>query len=173
MAKVAFTKLGLTKNISTEILHWNGNEIEVKQYLPISEKLELIGNILNNCQDENNFINFAKLDVFFDLEVIYKYTNINFTEKQKEDSFKLYDLLESSGFFAAAREKLPEEVEKVREWLYSIAKNIYEYRNSIYGILDAVSNDYSNLELDADQLKNKIADPDSLGLLKNVLTKLG
>jgi len=58
-------------------------------------------------------------------------------------------------------------------WLSKTAQNIYEYRNSIYGILDAMKTDYSNLEFDADSLKDKMADPNQLTLLKDVLTKLG
>ena len=42
MAKVSFTKLGLKKNEEVGILHINEQDIEVKQYLPINEKLELI-----------------------------------------------------------------------------------------------------------------------------------
>lgn len=53
------------------------------------------------------------------------------------------------------------------------ARHLYEYRNSVYGLLDAISTDYSTLELDAEKIKEKIADPNSLELLKNVLTKLG
>ena len=44
---------------------------------------------------------------------------------------------------------------------------------SIYGILDAMKQDYSNLELDAESIREKIADPKALELLKDVLTKLG
>ena len=42
MAKVPFTKLGLTKDTSVASFEWNGQTIEVKQYLPIQEKLDLI-----------------------------------------------------------------------------------------------------------------------------------
>ena len=33
--------------------------------------------------------------------MVYAYTNLNFTEKQKEDPFKLYDLLVGSGVIRA------------------------------------------------------------------------
>lgn len=174
MAKISFTKLGLTKNTEVASFDWNGQTVEVKQYLPIQEKMDLIAAVLNNCQDENNFINEAKMALFMDLEVAYRYTNINFTEKQKEDPAKLYDLLAGSGLFDDIFTVLPQrEYKSIVMWLSKTAEHIYDYRNSVYGILDAMNTDYSNLELDAESLKEKIADPEALGLLKNVLTKLG
>ena len=174
MAKVSFTKLGLTKNTNVGSFEWNGQTIEVKAYLPIQEKLELISSVLNNCQDENNFINEAKVSMFMSLEIVYRYTNINFTEKQKSDPAKMYDLLAGSGFLTDVFAVLPAtEYRSITTWLASIAKNFYDYRNSIYAILDAINNDYSNLELDVEAIKEKMADPESLGLLKQVLTKLG
>ena len=71
MAKVPFTKLALTKNNKVASFDFHGQTIEVKQYLPIQEKLNLISSVLNQCQDENNFINEAKMSMFMDLEMIY------------------------------------------------------------------------------------------------------
>lgn len=175
MAKIAFTKLGLTKNQEVKYFSWNDQIIDVKQYLPVQEKLDLISDVLNNCQDENNFINLAKLQVYFDLEVIFKYTNINFTEKQKEDVCKLYDLLKGSGLLdQIINDFIPEkEYKELQKWLYDIAHNIYEYRNSIYGVLTSVAQDYSSLDLDATELQKKIGDPENLALLRNILDKIG
>lgn len=174
MAKVPFTKLGLTKNTSVASFEWNEQTVEVKQYLPIQEKMELIASVLNQCQDENNFINEAKMSLYMHLEIAYRYTNINFTETQKKDPAKLYDLLAGSGLFDDIFTVLPQrEYQSVATWLGKTAEHIYEYRNSIYGILDALNTDYSNLELDAESLRQKIVDPESLTLLKDVLTKLG
>ena len=174
MAKVAFNKLGLTKNTSVASFDWNGQTIEVKQYLPAQEKLNLIADVLNQCQDENNFINEAKLSLFLDLEIVFKYTNITFTDKQKEDPAKLYDLFAGSGFFADVFAILPpNEYKCLSVWLSHTAQHFYDYRNSVYGILDALKNDYSDLELDASKIQSEIADPENLTLLKDVLTKLG
>ena len=42
MAKVTFNKLNLIKNTEIKNIYINENIIEVKQYLPVEEKLELI-----------------------------------------------------------------------------------------------------------------------------------
>jgi hypothetical protein len=57
--------------------------------------------------------------------------------------------------------------------LMETVESIYTYHNSIMGILERVSNDYSNLSLEATELKNQIADPNNMTLLRDVLTKLG
>lgn len=174
MAKVPFTKLGLTKNQEVKNVVWGEYSIEVKQYLPINEKLNLISNVINNSHDDNNFSNPVKVDVFFALEVMYSYTNINFTDKQKEDTTKLYDLICGSGLLTAIIDNIPaEEYKSLCEGVYSSIDAIYTYRNSVMGILETVSTDYSNLNFDASEIQKKLADPENMDLLRDVLGKLG
>ena len=174
MAKVSFTKLGLKKNENVGILHINEQDIEVKQYLPINEKLELISSVINSAADENNFSNPVKENVFLTLEILYHYTNINFTDKQKEDPVKLYDLVVSSGLVNKVTDLIPEEeLDEVINGVAQSVKAIYAYRNSVLGILESISQDYSALNLDATEIQQKLADPDNMALLKQVLTKLG
>lgn len=174
MAKVSFTKLGLTKNQEVKIVNWNEQDIEVKQYLPINEKLTLISNVLNNAHDENNFSNPVKVNLFTTLEIMYAYTNINFTDKQKEDPVKLYDLLSGSKLYDKIVENIPvEEYLNVVNGIDETIDAVYTYRNSVMGILDTVSNDYSNLNLDASEIQKKLADPENMELLRSVLAKLG
>ena len=54
-----------------------------------------------------------------------------------------------------------------------MASNIVAYRNSAMGIMEAISADYSNLDLNATDIQKKLNDPDNMALLKDVLTKLG
>lgn len=174
MAKVSFTKLGLKKNEEVGILHINEQDIEVKQYLPINEKLELISSVINSAADENNFSNPVKENVFLTLEILYHYTNINFTDKQKEDPIKLYDLVVSSGLVNKVTNLIPEEeLDEVINGVAQSVKAIYTYRNSALGILESISQDYSNLDLDATEIQEKLADPENMAFLKQVLTKLG
>ena len=174
MAKVSLTKLGLKVNQDIKNIEFNEQIIEVKQYLPINEKLELISSVINSAADENNFSNPVKENLFLTLEILYHYTNINFTDKQKEDPVKLYDLVVSSGLVNKVTDLIPEEeLDEVINGVAQSVKAIYAYRNSVLGILESISKDYSNLDLDATEIQQKIADPDNMALLKQVLTKLG
>lgn len=174
MPKVSFTKLKISSSNKLATITWNEQLIEIKQYLPIQEKMDLISAVLNSCQDSNNFINEAALYMFRDLQLVFHYTNIRFTEKQLAKPAELYDLLDSSGLLIQIINSIPNrEYSLITSWLTATAHNLYEYRNSIYGIMDALAKDYSNLQLDAEALKNEIADPQNMTLLKEVLTKLG
>ena len=86
MAKVSFSKLGLSKNTDIKNFEYNGQNIEVKQYLPINDKASLVASILNYTLNngENRFPNPLQIEVFTSLQIIEKYTNITFTEKQKK-----------------------------------------------------------------------------------------
>lgn len=174
MAKVSLTKLGLKVNQDIKTVEFNEQIIEVKQYLPVNEKLELISNVINWSHDENNFANPVKVSIFTSLEIMYAYTNINFTDKQKEDPAKLYDMLISSGLIAEVINAIPEA--EYHEILYGVSDSIsavYTYSNSVLGILDTISSDYSNLNFDATEIQKKLADPNNMALLKGVLAKLG
>lgn len=176
MAKVSFKNLGLKMDQGVEVINFNGEEIEVKHYLPINDKLDLISRVVNkaDASDENNFVNSIKINMFLALEVIYNYTNLNITDKQKEDELKLYDVIISSGLYSAVMHAIPaNEFSALCSGLSEIVENIYKYRNSALGILETISQDYSNLNLDANEIQNKLADPQNLELLRNVLTKMG
>lgn len=175
MAKVPFTKLGLSK-MSTEfkVLNWNDQNIEIKQYLPINDKLIAISNVLNNSADDNNFANPVKVEMYMMLEMVFNYTNISFTDKQKEDLVKLYDTLQSAGFFDKVRENIPElELHSFMSSAWTCINAYYTYINSVYGILESMKKDYNTLDLDASAIQEKIANGENVEFLKEVLTKLG
>ena len=174
MAKIAFTKLGLKVDKENEIINWNDQEIEIKQYLPVNEKLELISRIINNSAEDMKFYNVGKIEIFTTLEIIFAYTNINFTDKQKEDVCKLYDLFMSSDLMDEIFAHIPEsELDWISDTVKDTFESIYSYQNSVMGILDSINQDYSNLNLDATEIQKKIADPENLELLKSIMTRLG
>ena len=174
MAKVAFSKLKLVKKNDTVKVQYGEQEIEVLQYLPVNEKLALISRVINNTIDENNFSNPVKVEVIGSLEIIYAYTNLSFTEKQKETPDKLYDLLEQNGVINLIISAIPaNEYKFLIDGINDSIEAIYAYHNSIAGMLESLSKDYNNLDFNATDIQQKIADPNNLSLLKDILTKMG
>lgn len=170
---ISYSKLKLSVSQDTIPVEWNGQTIEVKKYLPVQDELSLITTILNASVDENRFYNPVKFNVFFVIEIIEFFTNIKFTEKQKENAPKLYDELISSGFYDKIYKASPIDIDDIRADAWEVIDNIYKYQNSIYGVLDNVSKDYDNLNLDAEDIEKKIANKDNIQFLNTVLTKLG
>ena len=174
MAKIPFSKLGLKVNTEVTVLSYNELNVEVVKYLPMTNKLDLITSVINNTVDDNGFYNPVKLEVFLLLEIISEYTNLNFTAKQKEDPLKLYDVLSSSGFAAKVLEVIGEdEIASLRTSVFNTIKSIYDYRNSVLGILESITTDYSELSLEASDIQEKLANGENIGLLKDILSKLG
>ena len=174
MAKVAFSKLGLKLNNEIKTIEFNEQTIEVKQYLPVNDKLELISNVINLSADDNNFANPVKIAIFTTLEILYNYTNLTFTEKQKEDPTKLFDLIISNGLVKEVVNAMDKaEYDDLISGIQRSIDAVYNYRNSVFGILDTITTDYSNLNLDATNIQKALADPENMDLLKQVLTKLG
>ena len=175
MAKVPFSKLqacidGQVSQISYKDKNDKEVYYEVKHYLPFKDKLEMITKIVNQSVDDNGFYNPMRVKLYTVLEVVYAYTNLSFTEKQKEDPFKLYDLLVSTGIFVDVLKEISEhDWVDIQDNIKTTIENIYKYRNSVMGILEAVSADYSDLNLNADALTDKVLNPESLATLKELI----
>ena len=175
MAKIGLTKLGLKKNTEVSTLEWNGQIIEIKQYLPMEEKLKVIENIVNKSLDDNNFANPARMRIHLVLEIMYAYTNINFTEKQKEDFLGLYDLIISSGLWDAICMVMNSfsDFGIVEQTVYEVVGEVYRYKTSLLGMLEAASIDYQNLDLDATKIQEKLGNRENVEFLEKVMDKMG
>ena len=62
------------------------HQIHVKQTLPIRDKFDLF-EITFQKAEINGQYNELLLDTYFHLHLVYMYTNLSFTEKQREDEF--------------------------------------------------------------------------------------
>ena len=174
MAKVALSKLGLKVDNSVKEVEFNGQIIEVKQYLPMDSQLQLLANVVNQSQDENNFQNDLKADGFLILEIVKTLTNISFTDKQLEDEAKLYDMIVSSGLWEVVKAGLADGFyDNMVYYLRSISQHVYTYRTSVYAVLDALKKDYNGLNFDIDNMAKQIQNGENVEFLKDVLTKLG
>lgn len=175
MAKVAYTKLKCTVNENKVPIQIGENTIAVKQYLPINEKLELIGRVINQSHEEDhNYSNPVKVDVYTIMEIIFAYTDISFTDKQKEDIAKLYDQIVSSGVITTIIKAIPEEeLMIIQNGVKDTIESVYKYQNSILGLLDTMKTDYSDLNFDAQAIADKINGAENLELIKEVMSKLG
>ncbi len=174
MAKVAFSKLKCKIN-DTEVPVQIGEEtIMVKQYLPIQDKLMLIGNVLSQSHDpEVNYENPVLAGVLAELYVCFAYTNITFTDKQKEDLPKLYDLLKSSNTLDKIKNAIPkDELDFVLNSIKISSKSIYDYRQSVLGILEIAKEEYSNADMDLTKITETLRSED-ISLLKDIVTKMG
>lgn len=177
MAKIAFSKLAAKPNAEVKTINFSNIAIEVKQYLPIQEKIALIEyvtNSMNNNETGYKFVNYIQQHILTVIGFIKYYTNLSFTEKQMEDIYKFYDSIYGSGLCAAVIEAIPQdEYDFVMSMIDNIVKSIYDYKTSFLGIMEATATDYKNLELDAEKIKQQLANREGVEFLQEVLNKMG
>ena len=111
----------------------------VLTYLPIEDKNTLIQLAIQNSE-ENGYVNTIKLDTYFNLYLVYMYTNIEFTENEKDDPTALYDILYSQGIIAAVVTALEQigngEYEYLCRKLHEAVKAKVKYNHSLIAILN-------------------------------------
>lgn len=141
MGKVSFTNLKLKTEVGVSKLNFKDTEIEILNYLPIEDKYDLVMITLQNSEEEG-FYNPIKIDKYFHLYLIYMYTNISFTDKQKENDSKLYDALRSSGLIDEVIMKMPEEeYDTLYQYLEEIIEKQMQYKHTAAGIINKIITD--------------------------------
>ena len=135
--------------------------------------MEIVDKVVNATLLANDKIfNIPQVLVNVGLEMVYNYTNISFTEKQKEDGFKLYDALVSSTLLGQILAICERDYSAIQTWIIDILTKLYAQYNSARGILASIASEYSDMNLDMTELQKQISDPEKFGLLKDVLSKL-
>lgn len=175
MAKISFTKLNKIKSLPVVEISIDDQKVLVEQYLPLEEKVNLITSVIEQSGNgEEGFFNIVKLEAYYIIEMIRAYTNISFTEKQLEDTTKLYDAIRLNDIWAAVADAIPgAEREYIWSNIMALAREITTYNNSVLGVLKAISSDRDGLNFDVQEIMNNLNDPEALKLLKGLVDMTG
>lgn len=131
----------LELKINQNVKQIPGKEINVLQYLPILDKIDLIEIALQNSE-ENGIYNDLKLEMYFNLYIVYMYTDLIFTEEDKLDEAGIYDTLESNGLIAEIISMIPQyEYQNLFDFLQVMRKSKIKYKNSIASIVKSFVED--------------------------------
>lgn len=139
MAKISLNKLNLNKGVNTNIININDCEVEVKTYLPIEDKMSLVELVVQESL-EYGFVNPLKLEKWFNLYFVYKYTNISFSEAVRKDEDALYDLLETNGVIDAVVQAAPDDYASLFEKCEEYLDKYEKYQTSFYGMATKIVN---------------------------------
>lgn len=174
MAKISLSKITPIKKVEPQIITIGDQNIEVVQYLPVQEKMEMLEYILNHTIDETGFFNPTRLEVFFTLFMIKTYTNISITDKMIEEAPKTYDLLEMNGIIEKVIAAIPEqEYADILETVDKTSQHVVTHLNSFAGMMKSVLADYQATQMDVEALTKALSDPNQVGLIKDVIAKMG
>lgn len=155
MAKVSYANLKLKPVNTFSAFAFGGQQVEVLNYLPIEDKYDLVMITLQKAE-ENGIYNPILLDLYFHLHLVYLYTNLSFTDKQKENEPKIYDTLVSNGFFDKFFEVMDEnEYRELMEYIEELKSVILHYKNTAGAVLQSIIQDLpANAEAAADIVRN-------------------
>ena len=155
MAKVSFGTLKLKKQENTTTIKIADKDIEVLNYLPIEDKYDLIQATLQQSVEGIGF-NEILIEMNFYLNVVFLYSNISFTETQKEDRYKLYDILESNGVINEIVNAIPvQEFKNLMDSFDLEKKRVVRENRSSAGILNNIISKLPNKAQEtSDILKN-------------------
>ena len=146
-----FKDMNLTVKSDIKIIEIAGKKIAVKQYLPAEDKNAIL-EIAMKQADQGTILNTFSLDALFHLYLVLKYTDIDFSNEDKKDMLKLYDILESNSIIDAVVASIPEEEYKtLRDNLLEMVDNYLTYRNSARALVEQFSLFAPNI---AEQLKD-------------------
>lgn len=174
MAKVSFNKLTTIKELENKVITIGDQEISVIQYLPVNDKLAIVERVLESAIDDTGYLNPVRLEIYTNIEIIKTYTNISITDKMMENPTKVYDLMILNGILDAVIEAIPEdEYNDVFNAVVDSGEHVVKYLNSFAGMMKTVTANYKNTEMNVDKLMADISDPEQIGLIKDILDKLG
>lgn len=117
----------------------NGDTINVKEFLPTDEKYSFIMTTVNEATEEGTgLISEILLDLFFNLNIILKYTDIKFGEEEQKNPADLYDKLIADGVIDAVIKAIPEnEFSTLFNYVESEVGKREAYAKSIAGAFNS------------------------------------
>jgi hypothetical protein len=151
-----FSELEIEQKIPYKTFSAFGKDITVKEYLPASDKYDLIKITLQEAEEEDGTYNDFKLTVYFNLNIVYMYTNIEFEKTDKEDEMKLYDTLMQSGLIDEILSRIPKkEYSELYSSINTEVTNSLQYGNSFGVILNKILKELpSSIEKATEIVKN-------------------
>ena len=174
MAKLAFSKITPIKSLEDKIITIGEEQVSVRQYLPVDDKAKMVERILAASFDENGFASPVRVNIYFGLELIRCYTNINITEKMFENAGKTYDSLVMNNVIDIVKRALPvAEYDELQHFVYGCVTHIEQYNSSFVGMMKTVTQDYDATKINIEEIMATLDQPDKIGMVKDVLDKMG
>lgn len=133
-----YSDLNLTINNNT--IKVNDN-ISVLNYLPIEDKHSIIYLALQNAE-ENGEYNLFKLHMYYNLYMVYMYSDLEFTDEEKQNESKVYDELKSNGILDGILAAIPaSEMMYCEAMLKETLDAKRAYRNTIASVIHGFIDD--------------------------------
>lgn len=118
------------------------HEIAVKSTIPVRDKYDLFQVTFQKSQINGQY-NELLLEVFFHLNILYLYTDIEFSIEDRVDEMELYDILEDNGIIdnvIAIMEQTGEYTNLRNLFMQQLNRNV-KYKGSAAAVLSSLALD--------------------------------
>lgn len=88
-----FKELNIMKKDTSSIIEVEGKKITVKKIIPSDDVIKIITATLNKSRDSKGVYNDLLLYAYLHLHILYKHTDIEFSDADKADELALYDTI--------------------------------------------------------------------------------
>lgn len=175
MAKITFNKLGLKPVKHVRQCQIGEVNLEVKSYLPISEKVELIQYVVDNALDESTgCFSPVRLEIYFSIGICKWYAGISFTDKQLKEADKTYDLLEENKVVGIIVACIPQdEYDFMNELVQNTVNDIARYNASAAGIIQSVNSSAGGLNAELTKILDNIKSKEGLEAVSMIKDMVG
>ena len=143
MGLINYKDIDFNKSIDKEnkVINFNGSEIQIVPYLSINDKYDFVMLTLQKSL-ENGVYNEVKMDMYFDLNLVYLYTNIVFSIDDRADEAELFDTLAASGLISIVKENINSaEISWLQNKVKEMEKKMTQYKgNLLHFLSDLIEN---------------------------------
>ena len=147
-----YKDLNLKVKDQAETISIQGQDINVFQYLPVRDKNDLVQIALQNSR-ENGVINEIKLEIYFNIYIVYFYTDLIFSDEEKADPGQLYDELQSNGILTRILGAMnQDEYNNLVDYLEKMRTAQDAYENSAAGVIKMFSQNLPKNAAEAAQI---------------------
>lgn len=142
-------------------------ELEVRSYLPIAQKGDLVTFVINGALDNmTGCFSPLRLEVYFAIAVVKWYAGVTFENQELMDIGNIYDTFEANNVILSVMGAIPEEeLEFVESLVKDTAEDVARYNNSFAGIMAAMSDGATSLDGQLTEILEKIKNQEGMELL--------
>lgn len=143
MGLINYQNINFSNCVNEEVktINFNGSDIQILPYLPIKDKFELIMATIKKSYI-NEMYDPIRLSMYFNLHIVYMYTNIFFSIEDKVNEDEIYDMLYHSGLLDLIKDNIEgQEIEFLNRMLQETLDTHQKYNDSITGFLSTLVGD--------------------------------
>lgn len=167
-----FKDLDVKINKTYKTINFKGQDIKIAEYLPVDEKIALIDIALQKSM-YNGMVHPLQLKKYYELGLVYMYSDIIFSEEDRADEAKIYDEVYASGLLNEIIKNIPaKEIQTCAEMLKETKVAVEKHKVSAVGIIETLINTIENEIPHIMDMVNNLTPENAQQLLQMISSKI-